>query len=157
MTWNEIVSAICICISAVIFSTSLIKDSKKEMFWIQAFSCITYVSNYAFLLITRPSALIGLITAICEAFRLIAFGINGAYIYFFWSGSTASGKAAKESNCRQNKTNNLFHFFITFLNFMARPLSLPNLQLREFLCQCGGVPDFRRQLPLPLRGLECSG
>ena len=73
MTWNEIVSAVCICLSAIIFSLSLQGQTKIKILFIQMFATILYLANYLFVITLIPSAKIGAITAGFEILRLIVF------------------------------------------------------------------------------------
>lgn len=73
MTWNEIVSAICICISSIIFSISLQRTTRTKIMVTQLFACIFYISNYMVVLTILPSALMGLVAAIGELLRVFAF------------------------------------------------------------------------------------
>ena len=73
MTWNEITSAVCIVLSALIFSVSLQLSHKKQMLIVQLFSSFFYIANYAFVISTTASALMATITASCEAIRLVVF------------------------------------------------------------------------------------
>ena len=73
MLWNEIVSSICICCSATIFSLSLQGRTKNKMLLIQMFSSILYITSYMVVVNVNSAALVGGITAIFEAIRLIVF------------------------------------------------------------------------------------
>ncbi len=73
MTWNEIVSAICICISSVIFSLSLQCKTRTKIMLTQLFACFFYISNYMVVLTILPSALMGFVASICELLRVLAF------------------------------------------------------------------------------------
>lgn len=75
MLWNEIVSSICICCSAVILSISLQGMTKLKILFIQVFASILYLASYLFVLTTNPVALVGAITAGFEILRLIVFFI----------------------------------------------------------------------------------
>lgn len=73
MLWNEIVSSVCICCSATIFSLSLLVKTKIKMLYIQMFASILYISSYLFAFATNYAALVGAITAGFEFVRLIVF------------------------------------------------------------------------------------
>ena len=73
MVWQEIVSAVCICCSAVIFSLSLQMHSKNKTLVVQMFASILYIANFLFVVKIIPSALIGAITAFVEVLRLFVF------------------------------------------------------------------------------------
>ncbi len=73
MLWNEIVSSVCICCSATIFSLSLLVKTKIKMLFIQMFASVLYISSYLFALVTNSVALMGAITAGFEFVRLIVF------------------------------------------------------------------------------------
>lgn len=73
MTWNEIVSAVCMVLSSLIFSISLQLSHKKQMLIVQLCSSFFYIANYAFVISTTQSALMATITACCEAIRLVVF------------------------------------------------------------------------------------
>ena len=70
MTWNEIVSAICICVSSVIYSFSLQGKTKLRILFIQLFSSSLYLLNFLFVFSSAKS---GAITATFEILRLISF------------------------------------------------------------------------------------
>jgi len=73
MEWNEIISAICIYLSATIFSLSLQGKSKIKILFIQMFASMLYLANYLFVLNINPAAKIGAITASFEILRLLVF------------------------------------------------------------------------------------
>jgi hypothetical protein len=73
MVWNEIVSSICICCSAAIFSFSLQGASKIKILFIQMFASILYLASYLFVITINPVALVGAITAGFEILRLVVF------------------------------------------------------------------------------------
>lgn len=73
MTWNEIVSAVCIYLSAVILSISLQEQKKLTILFIQIFASLFYLANYLFVLQITPTTTIGAITAGCEILRLLVF------------------------------------------------------------------------------------
>lgn len=73
MVWNEIASAICIYLSATIFSVSLQGKSKGTILFIQLFATCLYLLNYLFVITLIASAKIGAITAGFELLRLIVF------------------------------------------------------------------------------------
>ena len=73
MLWNEIVSSVCICCSATIFSLSLQTKTKRKMLLIQLFASVLYISSYFFALVSNSVALVGAITAVFEILRLITF------------------------------------------------------------------------------------
>lgn len=73
MVLEEIISAVCICISALIFSISLQGQTKLKILLIQMIASILYFCSYMFVLEINPKANIGLITASCEILRLIIF------------------------------------------------------------------------------------
>lgn len=73
MTWNEIVSAICIGLSSAILGVSLQGKSKLKILFIQMFSTSLYLASYLFVLNIQSSALIGAITASFEVLRLVVF------------------------------------------------------------------------------------
>lgn len=75
MVWNEIVSSICICCSATIFSLSLQEKTKLTMLFIQMFASLLYLLSYVFVITINQAALIGAITAGFEILRLIVFYI----------------------------------------------------------------------------------
>lgn len=75
MLWNEIVSSVCICCSAAIFSVSLQGRKKLQILFIQMFASLLYVSSYLFVVKTNPGAVVGAITAGLEMLRLIVFFI----------------------------------------------------------------------------------
>ena len=73
MLWNEIVSSVCICLSATIFSLSLQGVTKVKILFIQMFASMLYLSSYLFVLTINPVALVGAITAGFEILRLVVF------------------------------------------------------------------------------------
>lgn len=73
MTSNEIISAICICLSAIIFSVSLQAHTKLRILFVQLFASLLFLANYLFVLTIIPSAKIGAITSTFEILRLIVF------------------------------------------------------------------------------------
>ena len=73
MGWNEIVSAVCIYLSATIFSLSLQGKSKVQILFIQLFASMLYLANYLFVITINPAAKIGAITAGFEILRLLVF------------------------------------------------------------------------------------
>lgn len=73
MVWNEIVSAVCIYLSAIIFSLSLQGKSKLTILFVQLFASFLYLANYLFVITINPAAQIGAITAGCEILRLLTF------------------------------------------------------------------------------------
>ena len=73
MTWNEIVSAICICLSAALFSLSLQGQTKLKILFVQFFATLLYLLNYLFVITIIPTAKIGAITASFEILRLFVF------------------------------------------------------------------------------------
>jgi hypothetical protein len=73
MLWNEIVSSICICLSAAIFSLSLQGMTKVKILFIQMFASMLYLASYLFVLNINPVALVGAITAGFEILRLVVF------------------------------------------------------------------------------------
>ena len=73
MPWNEIVSSVCICCSAAIFSLSLQGKKKIEILFIQMFASLLYLASYLFVLNINPVALVGAITAGFEILRLVVF------------------------------------------------------------------------------------
>ena len=73
MFWNEIVSSICICCSAAIFSLSLQGMKKIKILFIQMFASILYLASYLFVITINPVALVGAITAGFEILRLVVF------------------------------------------------------------------------------------
>ena len=73
MLWNEIVSSICICCSAAIFSLSLQGQTKTKILFIQMFASLLYILSYIFVLTTNPAALAGAITAGFEMIRILVF------------------------------------------------------------------------------------
>lgn len=73
MTWNEIVSFICIGLSTVVFSVSLQAKTKQKILIIQLFASILYFLNYAVVIPIIPSATIGAITAVFELIRIVVF------------------------------------------------------------------------------------
>ena len=73
MVWNEIVSAVCVCLSATIFSISLLNNIKKNILFIQIFSSILYISSYVIMIPILDTAVMGSIVAIAEVIRLIVF------------------------------------------------------------------------------------
>lgn len=75
MLWNEIVSSVCICLSAVIFSFSLQGMTKIKILFIQMFASALYLASYLFVLTINPFALVGAITAGFEILRLVVFFI----------------------------------------------------------------------------------
>ena len=70
MAWNEIVSAICICISSVIYSFSLQGQTKLKILFVQLFSSTFYLMNYLFVFSTAKAAAIA---AIFEIIRIFVF------------------------------------------------------------------------------------
>lgn len=79
MVWNEIVSSICICCSAAIFSVSLQGKKKIQILFIQMFASFLYLFSYLFVLKINPVALVGAITAGFEILRLVVFFIIEKY------------------------------------------------------------------------------
>ena len=75
MVWNEIVSAICICLSAALFSLSLQGQKKITILFVQLFASLLFLANYLFVIQINPSATAGAVVAICEIARLIVFYI----------------------------------------------------------------------------------
>ena len=75
MGWNEIVSSVCICCSAAIFSLSLQGMTKIKILFIQIFASILYMLSYLFVLTINPVALVGAVTAGFEILRLVVFFI----------------------------------------------------------------------------------
>ena len=73
MVLEEIISAVCICLSALIFSISLQGQTKTKILFIQMIASILYFCSYMFVYTINPKAGIGLITACCEILRLIVF------------------------------------------------------------------------------------
>lgn len=73
MLWNEIVSSVCICCSAAIFSLSLQGVTKIKILFIQMFASLLYLMSYLFVLDVNAAALVGAITAGFEIIRLIVF------------------------------------------------------------------------------------
>lgn len=73
MVWNEIMSAICVCLSATIFSISLLFNIKKNILFVQIFASVLYISSYLVMIPILDSALMGGIVAIVELVRLIVF------------------------------------------------------------------------------------
>ena len=73
MLWNEIVSAVCICISCGIYGGSLLRNSKLNILFLQIFSVILYIMSYAFMVPVLPTATAGLIAASCEFLRVLVF------------------------------------------------------------------------------------
>lgn len=73
MLWNEIVSSVCICCSAAIFSLSLQGVTKIKILFIQMFASLLYLMSYLFILDVNAAALVGAITAGFEIIRLIVF------------------------------------------------------------------------------------
>lgn len=73
MVWNEIVSAICIWLSAALFSLSLQGQTKLKILFVQMFATILYLANYLFVLSINSTAKIGAITASFEILRLLVF------------------------------------------------------------------------------------
>ena len=73
MTWNEIVSFVCIGLSAIIFSISLQAKTKRKILVIQLFASILYFLSYMVVISIIPSAIIGAFTAIFELVRIIVF------------------------------------------------------------------------------------
>ena len=73
MLWNEILSSICICCSAAIFSLSLQGMTKTKILFIQMFATMLYLASYLCVLNVNSAALVGAITAVFEMVRLIVF------------------------------------------------------------------------------------
>ena len=73
MLWNEIVSSVCICCSAAIFSLSLQGQTKIRILFIQMFASLLYLMSYLFVLNINSAALVGAITASFEIIRLVVF------------------------------------------------------------------------------------
>lgn len=73
MLWNEILSSICICCSAAIFSLSLQGMTKIKILFIQMFATALYLASYLCVLNVNSAALVGAITAGFEMVRLIVF------------------------------------------------------------------------------------
>jgi hypothetical protein len=73
MLWNEILSSICICCSAAIFSLSLQGMTKIKILFIQMFATALYLASYFCVLNVNSAALVGAITAGFEMVRLIVF------------------------------------------------------------------------------------
>lgn len=82
MLWNEILSSICICCSAVIFSLSLQGMTKTKILFIQMFATVLYLASYLFVLNINSAALVGAITAGFEMIRLIVFYVIGKHEKF---------------------------------------------------------------------------
>lgn len=75
MVWNEIVSAICICLSAAFFSLSLQGQKKITILLVQLIASLLFLANYLFVIQINPSATAGAVVAACEIARLIVFYI----------------------------------------------------------------------------------
>ena len=73
MVWNEIVSSICICCSATVFSLSLQGTTKIKILFTQMFASIFYLASYLFVLTINPVALVGAVIAGFEILRLLVF------------------------------------------------------------------------------------
>lgn len=73
MLWNEIVSSVCICCSAAIFSLSLQGQTKIKILFIQMFASLLYLLSYVFVINVNAAALVGACTAMFEIIRLIVF------------------------------------------------------------------------------------
>ena len=73
MVWNEIVSAVCICLSAAFFSLSLQGQKKITILFVQLFASLLFLANYLFVLQINPSAAAGAVVAVCEIARLLVF------------------------------------------------------------------------------------
>lgn len=73
MVWQEIISFICICLSAIVYSLSLQLKTKRNILYVQLFSTTLFLLNYLFVIKIIPSAVIGVITACFELLRLIIF------------------------------------------------------------------------------------
>lgn len=73
MAWYEIVSAICIFLSAGVFSYSLLRKTKGNILVTQMFSSSLYILSYVFIITTMLSATVGLITAVFEMIRVLVF------------------------------------------------------------------------------------
>ena len=70
MTWNEIASAVCICISSVIYSFSLQGQTKLKILFVQLFSSTFYLLNFVFVFASAKAAAI---TAVFEIIRIFVF------------------------------------------------------------------------------------
>ena len=79
MLWNEIVSSVCICCSATIFSVSLQMKKKLQILFIQLFASVLYIASYLFVVNINAAATVGAITASLEMLRLIVFFIIEKY------------------------------------------------------------------------------
>lgn len=73
MCLEEILSAVCICLSALIFSISLQGQTKLKILFVQMFASALYFCSYLLVFQINPKADIGLITAACEILRLVIF------------------------------------------------------------------------------------
>jgi len=73
MCVEEILSIICISVSSVIYSGSLLLRNKKNILITQICSSVLYVGSYIFALLINESAKIGVITASFELLRLIVY------------------------------------------------------------------------------------
>ena len=73
MIWNEIVSAVCIGLSTMVFCVSMQMQSKTKLMAIQIISSIFYISSYFFVITVTASALSGAIIASVEFLRLIVY------------------------------------------------------------------------------------
>ena len=73
MVFEEILSAVCICLSALIFSISLQGQTKIKILIVQMIASTLYFCSYMFVYEINPKANIGLLTAACEILRLIVF------------------------------------------------------------------------------------
>jgi hypothetical protein len=82
MLWNEILSSVCICASAAIFSLSLQGMTKTKILFVQMFATILYLASYLFVININSAATVGAITAGFEMVRLIVFYVIGKYEKF---------------------------------------------------------------------------
>lgn len=73
MLWNEIVSSVCICCSAALFSLSLQGQTKIRILFVQMFASILFLMNYLFAMISNSGAMMGAITSTFEIARLFVF------------------------------------------------------------------------------------